>query len=570
MRRNRFGWTQLVGAGLALALIASACGSSGSSGNKNNNKGPATTVGLSTGETGGTPVPGGSLTYGLEADTTGGWCLYLAQLAIGGIEVARTIYDTLTVPGADGKIHPFLAESVTPDATYKKWTIKLRPNIKFTDGSALTATVVKDNLDKYRLQNPLFTFVFKDVKSVDLVPGDDLSLTVTTTVPWVAFPWFLWSSYRLGIMAEAQMNSKQCNTKLIGTGPFMKQSWTPNESFVAVKNPNYWYHDPTTGAQLPYLDKITFVPQEDGPKRLAALEAGDFQAIQTDDAPSIVKIRDDVKNGSLATTESGEYPELSYVMLNNTKPPFDHLSARQAVAYAIDRDQYNQVINHGILQNASGPFGPGVVGYVADTGLPTIDPAKAKAAAAQYKSETGQDLSFTLYHTADTTTTKAAQVIQQMLRNNAGIKISLNPVSDQSTYINDAIAKQEQAILWRNHPGADPDTQYVWFHCGNTPPAACDNIVNFAGFNDPVINKDFDQARSEPDEAKRAALYEDINRQFAKNLYDLWGQWVLWTVPHKPTVHGILGPNNPDKSGPYPGLAVGNSVTGIWCSGGKC
>ena len=59
------------------------------------------------------PVMGGSLVYGLEADTSGGWCLYKAQLAIGGIQVARAIYDTLTTPGGDGKIHPFLAESVT-------------------------------------------------------------------------------------------------------------------------------------------------------------------------------------------------------------------------------------------------------------------------------------------------------------------------------------------------------------------------------------------------------------------------------------------------------------------------
>ena len=41
---------------------------------------------------------GGSITYGLEADTSGGWCLQKAQLAIAGIQVARTIYDTLTMP----------------------------------------------------------------------------------------------------------------------------------------------------------------------------------------------------------------------------------------------------------------------------------------------------------------------------------------------------------------------------------------------------------------------------------------------------------------------------------------
>ena len=97
----------------ALAVIASACGSSAKKGGSNNNSGPTTTLGVVGGTDEGTPVAGGNLTYGIEADTSGGYCLYKAQLAIGGIQVARSVYDTLTMPGADGKIHPYLAESVT-------------------------------------------------------------------------------------------------------------------------------------------------------------------------------------------------------------------------------------------------------------------------------------------------------------------------------------------------------------------------------------------------------------------------------------------------------------------------
>src|SRR5438270_6701582 len=119
-----------------LVMVAAACGSSSKGGS--GPSGPATTGGVVGGDDANLkPVPGGSLVYGLEADTSGGWCLYKAQLAIGGIQVARAIYDTLTAPGADGKIHPYLAQSVTPSADYKTWTITLRPNIKFQDGSPL-------------------------------------------------------------------------------------------------------------------------------------------------------------------------------------------------------------------------------------------------------------------------------------------------------------------------------------------------------------------------------------------------------------------------------------------------
>jgi peptide/nickel transport system substrate-binding protein len=559
-------------------MFAAACGSSSKKGNQQ--PGPASTGGIvGADDSNAKPTPGGSLVYGIEADTSGGFCLTKAQLAIGGIQVVRSVYDTLTMPGADGKIHPYLAESVTGSNSDKLWTITLRPNIKFHDGTALTAAIVKENLDHYRKDNPLFQFVFPDVTSVDVV--NTLTLTVTTKRSWSAFPWFLWGSSRLGIMAKAQLDSPDCNTKLIGTGPFEFVSWKFGDKFVAKKNPNYWLKD-KDGNQLPYLDKITFVPQEDGPKRLSSLEAGDFQAIHTSGPKQITKIRKDKAAGTLTDVESDKFAEVGYVMLNTCSgkapaqpgcgqaSPFSHMSARQAFAYGVDRNIFNKLRNDDILQQAYGPFAPGVPGYLADTGFPPVDKEKARAAAAQYKQETGKTLTFTLNHTSDTDTTNDAILIKQMLKSNAGIDISLNPVADQSTLINIAVGRSYDATLWRNHPGADDDTQYVWWHCSNKPPLACDNPINFGGFNDPVINADFDKARVSSDQAERTRLYEDINREFTKQLYNLWAQFVVWTVAMKPNVHGVLGPPLPDKTGPFEGLATGHQVDGMWCDGGKC
>src|SRR5262245_47256823 len=72
------------------------------------------------------PKQGGEITYGLEAETAGGWCPPTARLAASGIMVVAAIYDTLTVPNSKGKIVPYLAKSVTHDPTYKTWTIVLR------------------------------------------------------------------------------------------------------------------------------------------------------------------------------------------------------------------------------------------------------------------------------------------------------------------------------------------------------------------------------------------------------------------------------------------------------------
>jgi peptide/nickel transport system substrate-binding protein len=562
-------------------VVASACGSSSKKGAGNTNNGPTTTLGVQGGKDAGPGVRGGSLVYGIEADTSGGWCLAEAQLAIGGIQVARAIYDTLTAPGADGKIHPYLAKSVVGTKNNTVWTITLRSGIKFHDGSPLDAQTVKDNLDAYRGALPvrkplLFTFVFSDIQSTAVV--DASTVKVTMKRPWQAFPWFLWSSARLGIMGEAQVKDpKTCNTKLIGTGPFIKVSWTVGDKFVARRNPNYWQKD-SNGTQLPYLDQITFVPQEDSAKRVSALQAGDFKMIENDAPLDIVKVRRDVAAGKLATTESDKFTEVSYSMLNATKAPFNNLDARKAFAYGVDRDTFNKLRNDGILTNATGPFAPGVQGSLADTGLPNFDPVKAKAAAAAYKQKTGKDLTFVLTHSADPATTASAVLIQQMLKRNAGVNITLSPVPDQSTLINLAIGRSFDAVLWRNHPGADDDTQYVWWHCGNSPPAGsdpngdapCDNPVNFGGFNDPVINKAFDDARVAASPATRTKLYEDINRQFAKELWNLWGQYVLWTVEYTPNIHGVLGPKLPDGADAFTGLPTGHPVLGVWCDNGKC
>src|SRR5690606_28897583 len=124
-------WVRRVAAVAALAVLAAACGGGGDD----------DTGGGGAGDEG-TPTPGGRVVYGLEAETIDGWCLPEAQLAIAGIMVARTVYDTLTRPNAEGEAEPWLAESVEPNDDFTEWTIALRDGVKFHDGTDLTAEVV--------------------------------------------------------------------------------------------------------------------------------------------------------------------------------------------------------------------------------------------------------------------------------------------------------------------------------------------------------------------------------------------------------------------------------------------
>ena len=533
---------------LALALVAAACGGGGDDGGDG---GSASGDGEA-----GEPTPGGRVVYGLEAETTDGWCLPEAQLAISGIMVTDAIYDTLTRPNAEGEAEPWLAETVESNDDYTEWTIGLREGVTFHDGTDLTAEVVKNNLDAYRGAYPtrsplLFTFVFDNVAAVDVV--DPLTVRVTMNEPWVSFDSYLYSSGRLGMMAQAQLDdTESCAENLIGTGPFVLEDWTPNQSLTASKNPDYWATD-AAGNQLPYLDEIEFRPIVESAQRLNALQSGEVNAIHTSDPEVVDELRSLDEEGTVTNVESVEFGEVSYTMLNASKPPFDNILARQALAYAFEFDEYNEIIGRGILTRASGPFAPGNIGHLEDTDYPEYDPERAEELVAQYEEETGEELSFSYTTTQAEATVAAGQVIKEQL-GEIGVEMEIVTV-DQSTQIDTAISGDFQAIGWRNHPGGDPDQQYVWWESSYP--------TNFGRINDPEIDDLLNQGRVTPDADERQEIYENLNRRFAEQVWNLWAYYTLWSVGTAPNVHGVPG-EGPTSEEPFPGLATGHLVSYMW------
>lgn len=550
---QRARWRRLAAAGLALALLAGACGSGGDDeGGGADDEDP----GVSGVDDEGTPVAGGSLVYALEAENSGGWCLPESQLAISGIQVARTIYDTLTAPDADGEIQPFLAESVDPNATFDEWTIKLREGVVFHDGTPLDAQVVANNLDAYRGayegRSPLlFVFVFSNIDTVTVT--DPMTVTVTTKTPWPAFPWFLFGSGRIGILAQAQLdNAESCDRDLIGTGPFKFDSWTVNQSFKASKNPDYWDTD-DDGNPLPYLDSIEYRPVADGAQRVNLLESGEVQAMHTSTATQIDSLRS--LGDEIGLIESDAFGEVGYFMLNAAEGKvFNSQTARSAAAYAIDRERLNTVRGLDIPTIAAGPFAPGNVGYLEDSGYPEYDLERAKELVAQYEQESGQDFRVTISNTTDPDTVATGDMLEEMLTE-AGIAVDRNQF-EQAQLINNALGGSFDMLQWRNHPGGAPDTQYNWWATGSP--------VNFGKFEDAEIQDLLDRGRAATDPAEAATIYEDLNKEFAAKLYNLWQSYTIWAIGTAPGVSGILGPTLPDGGEAFPGLATGHPVSGIW------
>ncbi|MBK5288458.1 MAG: ABC transporter substrate-binding protein, partial [Acidimicrobiia bacterium] len=298
-----------------LALAIAACGGSSS-------KGGSTPSGTTADA--GKPQYGGTVTYSLEAKTTA-FCPPRGQFAISAIMVVSAIYDTLTQPTDDPDVYaPYLAKSVTGNADSTEWTIVLRDGIKFHDGTPLTADAVKQNIEEWR-KGILLNFVYKNIASVDVT--GPLTVVVKTTVPWVAFPAFLWTSGRVGIAAPAQLNAGDgCDTLLIGTGPFKLKSFDPTSGDVAVvKNPDYWRKG------FPYLDGINFKPNEESTSRLTGIQSGDIDITHSSGGKDMNKLKSIAPNATIVAEPDGRM-EISHTLVNVTRPPLDDIDARRAVA----------------------------------------------------------------------------------------------------------------------------------------------------------------------------------------------------------------------------------------------
>jgi peptide/nickel transport system substrate-binding protein len=542
---------------VAFALLAGSCGGSGDAedGTKRVREDANIETGLAEA---GKPVRGGRIVYGVEAETTGGFCLPEAQLGPAGHVVRNAIYDSLTYADKDAVAKPFLAKSFTPDAAYQTWTVVLRDGVKFHNGTMLDAKVVKNNIDAYLGRYPtragtLFPIVLSNIDKVTAM--GDKTVIITTKTPWPAL-----SAYftQLSIMAQEQLDDEEtCESNMIGTGPFKLSSWKMNQELLAQRNGDYWQIAPD-GKPFPYADGIAIRPFPDTQQGMNALASGEINVLSTSNTPSIYGTLMDMKeSGSINMLVTADHAEVAYLLLNNSKPPFDDERMRRALATGIDRDKLNELVDEGFAIKADQPFPEGDVGYVDDPGFPEFDLAEAKRLVAEYVAEGGK-AEITLHGTFDPTALARSEVIKNML-GEIGIEVRIRTI-DQATIINEVLAGNFQATMWRQHAGGEPDGQYIWWYGG-----AGANPTNFSRINDPVLNEALAQGRVETDPVKRREMYERIPRRFAEKVYSIWLSYAEWGIGLAKNVHGVLSAELPDDGGPiFTGIAGGHPVHAMW------
>lgn len=494
MRGARGGWAALV---VVLALALSACGGSGSS--------PDATVDGNTEITvpsGGDPVAGGVLEYALGAETSG-WDASVAQWGGSGYTVAQAVFDRLMAYDEDGALVPYLAASMEPNADFTTWTIGLRPDVTFHDGTPFDAEALVANLEAHQ-RSALTGATLRPVTAIRAV--DPLTVEVDLSTPWATFP-HLFTAQPGYMMAPAMIDDPQGNLHPVGTGPFRFVEWVQDSTLTVERNPDYWREG------FPYLDGIEFRIITDNTARSASLGNGEVQMAEVTDPGQIRRLTEQAEAGDLQLfiDREGETNE-TFIALNVTAPPFDDPVARQAVAYALDTQTISDTVYEGLFEPARGIFKESSPWY-APTDYPTYDPDRARTLAVQYEEEHGEPIRFTANLTGQPELQSVAQLIQEQL-DAVGIEGELNTL-EQTQLIVDALGGNYQATGFILFGSSHPDRDYVFLHQDNaTGPIA----LAFTRDANPTLSAALDAARATDDVDEQVAQYAIVQEEMAKDL----------------------------------------------------
>lgn len=420
----------------------------------------------------GTPVAGGTLRVGLEADVDG-LDPTASALSVSGLTMAAAVFDPLFTFNQAGEVVPYLAESIEPSADFMQWTMKLRAGVTFHDGTPLTVDAVIKQFEITR-NDPLVGLAvrpyYPETDAVEKI--DDLTMIFKPLEASQYFPSAL--TAQLGYIGsptwlDALAADATLAQKPVGTGPFKFDSRTEDSVTKFVRNDEWWGIEAIGPV---YLDAIEFYPVPDPGTRTELLQNGDLDIIHTTDTDQFPIYRDD----SSLTLNIDEDGEEYFLMINTSKAPFDDVRVRKALALATDRQGYYDLFNAGEGSMADQMFTPDSPNYNPDVVQEGNDPEGAAALVAEYCGEnpTAED------GTALCTDGKVNMEYQWSGPSVLATRIadfynqnwseSFNVTFDeksQADHIQEAALGIYNVVGWRQFGAENPGDDRVWLECRN-------------------------------------------------------------------------------------------------------
>ncbi|ANE48636.1 ABC transporter substrate-binding protein [Paenibacillus swuensis] len=444
------------------------------------------------------PVPQ-TLTVGIEAEPTSMNPFNSTDGNSTGVQ--GSMFEGLLKLDQNMKIQPLLATEyvVSPDA--KSVTFTLREGVTFHDGSKLTAQVVKDGLDFVRNKDnkmaraSFFSFI-EDIKVVD-----ELHLTISSKDANSAMAAYMTHSAGSVISPlELDKKKKDPNYNLdrspVGTGPYKFAEWKDGQYVKVVPYDGYWNAEGKAK-----LESITYKPVTEASTRINMLKTGELDIVKN--VPSLsAKELEGSADLDISKTPS---MDVYYVGANITKKQYNK-DVRQAMNYALDKEQLIAQVVNGYGRIADSAIAPNVVGYTAQTPY-AFDVEKAKELMKKGGYEKGFDA--TLWTRNETEFIAVAENVSIQL-SKIGINAKVVPLESGTMFDKLDAGKETDMYIGRWSPGTG---EADWglrpnFHSTRIPP----NYNNSNFYVNKEVDKLLDEALATPDAAKTQEIYANVQK----------------------------------------------------------
>jgi peptide/nickel transport system substrate-binding protein len=493
-------------------------------------------------------VYGGTVTIGLESEATG---LRPWEDACSSpcYHVMRSIYDPLMEQVGEGGYGPFLAESLESNEDFTVWTMTLRPDVTFHNGTPLTAQTIAD-MFPLQQAGAAGSSAIAAANLTAVTALDDLTVEYTLSAPTVAFPASL-SGAPMGFPfdpAAATADSAGYSTNPIGTGPFVMSSRDIDNETIVERNPDYWYVD-TDGNQLPFLDSISFRPIPDEGTRLDALLSGTTNAMMS------------LRQGTIRDAREANGIELIEFQGNNTGggmfntaiAPYDDVRVRSGLLHMNDQERVIEALGgSGISLPTTQFFSSDNVWWTQEAAdaYKTFDFEAGRAFLQEYVDDParsdgkapGEKIDVELSCPPDPTLIAAMQVLEQVWTGSELVNVTLTQF-DQATHINNAVSDVHKAHCWRWGGEGDPSASINPFVAPSDV-----SVANFPNYDDPEMQAWAQEASATDDFERRKELYGNIMTRINEQSILWYSGGTAVMIAHAPGIRGFNSWTLPDGS----------------------
>ncbi len=253
------------------------------------------------------------------------------------------VYDMLFGVDDHGVPRPQMIEKYSTSKDGKLWSFTLRPGLKFSDGSAVTAADAVASMQRWATRDSIGRAMAVATPEWKALDARSFTLTLKEPFGLVLEGMSKPSGFPPVIMPErlARMPTTSPLTEVIGSGPFIfkRDEWVPGNKVVFVKNPQYLPRsepaNALSGSKKSAFDRIEWLYLPDSNSAVAALKKGEIDYIEQLPADYITPLRADA-NITIGT--GGAYQ--GWMIMNQLHPPFDNPKVRQAVLKAVNQDRF--------------------------------------------------------------------------------------------------------------------------------------------------------------------------------------------------------------------------------------